>query len=148
MPSRRSFLAIALGGVAVAGGWRFFRSREQDAIVLVLRKKLNYLHLDENGMRAFAADLASRKIVSSTRLRLIGALGPIYQRFAFGHQNAVEAGIQHGEERIVTNFLLSSEFFINGADETRLVRYLGFYDAVRACSNPFARFERNITVTS
>ena len=68
-------------------------------------------------------------------------LGPIYRRLDLGDRNSLTAAIRHGEERIVTNYLLSSDFFVNGADESRTVRYLGFYDPLRACSNPFARLD-------
>ena len=39
-------------------------------------------------------------------------------------------------------FLLSSDFFALGADESKTVRYRGYYDPVRQvdrCGNPFAR---------
>jgi hypothetical protein len=43
------------------------------------------------------------------------------------------------DEAVVTAFLLSSDFFQNGADETRTVRYLAYYDPYKyACGNPFA----------
>jgi hypothetical protein len=38
-------------------------------------------------------------------------------------------------------FLMSTDFFLNGADETRTVRFLEFYDPYRGCRNPFARFD-------
>jgi hypothetical protein len=38
-----------------------------------------------------------------------------------------------------STYLLSSDFFVNGADAGQLVRYLRLYDPVRACGNPFAR---------
>jgi hypothetical protein len=133
-------IAAAGAGLLGVGGWRFLRSHDEEAILMVLRKRLGYLHLDEAGMRAFASDLASRKLVSSGKLRLMVTLGPLYRRLALNERNSITAAIRHGEERIVTNYLLSSDFFINGVDETRTVRYLGFYDPLHACSNPFARF--------
>ncbi len=46
------------------------------------------------------------------------------------------------EERICTAFLMSSDFFKNGADESRPVRYLALYEPTRiGCANPFARFD-------
>ena len=46
------------------------------------------------------------------------------------------------EERICAAFLMSSDFFTNGADETRPVRYLALYEPTKVgCTNPFARFD-------
>lgn len=40
------------------------------------------------------------------------------------------------------SFLLSTDFFQNGADERRLVRYVAFYDPYQTpCYNPFARID-------
>ena len=61
-------------------------------------------------------------------------------RAGLNGRDVVQETIRHGEERVVSAFLLSSDFFVNGADTSRIVRYLGFYDPLKACSNPFARF--------
>ena len=45
----------------------------------------------------------------------------------------------HLEDRITTQFLISSDFFANGADTSRRVTYLGYYDPMIACKNPFYR---------
>lgn len=41
-----------------------------------------------------------------------------------------------------TRLLLSTDFFLNDEDETRVIRYVTFYDpSLTLCSNPFARFD-------
>ena len=41
-----------------------------------------------------------------------------------------------------TRYLMSTDFFHHGADEARLVRYVGFYDPdLTTCNNPLARFD-------
>ena len=62
MLGRRTLIATACAGLLGAGGWRFLRSHDEEAILMVLRKRLGYLHLDEAGMRAFATDLAARRL--------------------------------------------------------------------------------------
>ncbi len=43
---------------------------------------------------------------------------------------------------IFTRFLLSTDFFANGADEAKLVRYRGFADPyLTSCYNPLATFD-------
>ena len=140
---RRQLIASAVAAIAALTGWRFVRGSPEDAVVTVLRKRLGYLQLEESGVQAYAKDLVARTALSSNKLRVIGMAGPIYARFElFVHQDALARELRHGEERVVSLYLLSSDFFENGADESRMVRYAGFYDPVREprpCGNPFAR---------
>lgn len=145
MVSRRQLLAIAAATLTATTGlvaWRFIQGSDADAIVSVLRKRLGYLILDEAGLRAFAQELTARKMVSSSRLRLLDFAGPIYTQLIPSRGTSWTHELQHGEERIVSLYLLASDFFLNGADETKTVRYRRFYDPLNnpdTCSNPFSR---------
>jgi hypothetical protein len=139
MISRRTLLAGA-AGIAAAGVWRYATTSEEDAIAAVVRRRLDYLSLDDEGLREFARDLANHGVVADGKLHMIAAVGPVYPLIAT--VPAAAQLLKHGEERIVSLYLLSSDFFVNGADEARRVRYLRFYDPIgqaRACANPFAR---------
>jgi hypothetical protein len=136
---RRTFLISGAAVLCGAVGWRFAISRDQSAIMKVLYKKLNYLKLDEAGVRQFASDLAARKDISSLRLHIIDAADGLYTHHSLAADNRVGLGIRHGEDRVVTQYLMSSDFFIKGADKDRTVSYLGYYDPLVACNNPFAR---------
>jgi hypothetical protein len=136
---RRTFLqttAVALGGVVA---WRFAVSNDEDAVVKVLYKKLAYLHLEEAGVLQFAADLSKKFIISGFRLHLIDAAGGLYTGSSLSPDGKPGRALRHGEDRVTTQYLMSSDFFINGADKTRTVKYLGYYDPMVACNNPFAR---------
>ena len=138
--SRRTLLVGAATGVAAASAWRFVRSSEADGIVAVVRERLDYLTLDDAGVYAFANDLIAQKTVAVTKLRLVAAAGPLYT--TLGSTRPMKHLLGHGEERVVSLYLLSSDFFLNGSDETRRVQYVGFYDPLGqalACANPFAR---------
>jgi hypothetical protein len=137
--NRRNVFLLGLTGIAGLVGLRLAISSDEDAITDVLRKRLAHLLLDEQGLKTFARDLASKHKVASSRLLLVSAAAPIYSRISFDGQSALSHSIRHGEERIVTDYLLSTDFFINGADESRLIRYLGYFDPMKACANPFAR---------
>lgn len=136
MIKRRHVLLAAVVGLV---GTRFLVSSDEKSIIAVLRKRLDYLRLDEAGLHAFAADLAGKHKIASSRLRWVSSFGPLYAHLNSLGTNALAHAVRHGEERIVTDYLLSSDFFINGQDETHLVKYLGFYDPMKACANPFAR---------
>jgi hypothetical protein len=143
MLDRRRFLVTSMAGLAGLVAWRLIRSSDEDAIIAVLKKRLDYLILDENGLRVFARDLVAQQIIASHKLRMLDFAGPVYTQFSLASRsNALTRAIRHGEERIVTQYLLSSDFFQNGADETREVRYYRYYDPTRTsrpCCTPFAR---------
>ena len=136
---RRYFLLSALAGVCGIAGWRFASSNEHTAIAKVLQKRLGYLKLDPDGVQQFCRDLSASGAISSARLRFIDAVGPIYTLPALSSDNRIDNSIRHGEDRVVTLYLLSTDFFRNGADVNRTVSYLHYYDPMIACGNPFAR---------
>jgi hypothetical protein len=136
---RRYFLLSGLAGVCGLAGGCYARSSDEAGIAKVLRKKLGYLKLDPAGVQRFARDMAATKSISSARLRIIDAAGPLYTRPALTSDNKLDNAIRHGEDRVVTVYLLSTDFFKNGADESRTVYYLHYYDPMIACGNPFAR---------
>ena len=136
---RRHFVFATLAALAGGAAWRLTGGTDEDAIVEVVRKKLDYLSLDEAGIRAFARDLAQRHIVSSVRLKVLMAASPLYTHLTLTGDNFLTNAIRPREERITTLYLLSSDFFVNQADQSRVVQYLGYYDPLRACANPFAR---------
>ena len=133
---------LLFGGAAVLGlaALRLGLSRPEDAVIAVLRKRLSYLQLDEASLGNFARDFAASGKMARGKLRLIAALAPLYQWLP--SDDSSPAAVRHGEERLVTAFLLSSDFFVTGADERRPVHYLRLFDPWSnpgACQNPFAR---------
>ncbi len=139
MITRRKLFLSGAAGVAALLTLRFRSATDQDAIVVVLRKRLSYLKLDDIGLRAFARDLAAKHEIASYRLRLIDAFAPLYANIKISGDNFIANTVRHGEEHIVTLYLLSSDFFVNGANAAKPVHYLGYYDPLHACGNPFAR---------
>jgi hypothetical protein len=140
MITRRQLVLVAGGIVGGYAGWRYFGSSDQEAFVTVVRRRLDYLKLDLDGVNAFARDMAAAHAISDGRLRFLNVVKPLYDHVSLSTKSRIGSALRHGEERVVTNYLLSSDFLINGADESRVVRYLGYYNPMRACGNPFAQF--------
>lgn len=135
---RRTFLAAATLGAVGAVAWRVHRSSHERAIAAILHKRLDYLRLDEAGVQRFAHDFASRDILKPRNLKTVDALWPIYRHLPVSWHYAWTTRINYAEERIVSNYLISTDFFVNGEDYTKPVMYLGYYDAMtHACGNPF-----------
>lgn len=148
---RMSRRAVLFGGVAAIGvvALRLGLSKPEDAVLTVLRKRLSYLKLDDAGLRAFASDFTASGTMARSKLRLIAAMAPLYHWLPTD-ERAPDA-VRHGEERVVTAYLLSSDFFANGADESQVVGYKGLFDpwnTLVACQNPFARLGSDPAATS
>ncbi|MEM7034922.1 MAG: hypothetical protein AAF629_35610 [Chloroflexota bacterium] len=139
--SRRLFLYAGLitSITAGLGGWWFFKVRDGDIdriIMAMIYKKLPYLNLDEAGVRAFASDYA--QFIPEEKVTVLswgGVLSPIYQYTSLLNS----ARVDNLADTVARFYLISTDFFWHGEDETRLVKYLGLYDPYqRPCGNPFA----------
>lgn len=136
---RRQVMLAGLGAACGLLGLRIALSRDESAIVKVVYKRLPYLRLDHDGVRQFARDIKGQHMVSSLRLHLLDTAGSLYTGSAMAAHNSFNDALHHGEDRIVSQYLISSDFFRYGADEARTVQYLGYYDPMVPCNNPFAR---------
>jgi hypothetical protein len=145
MNRRKLIIGSIVAAVAVVGA-RLGLASPEDAVMRVLRKRLDYLQLDPDGVRRFAADVQQRKFISRFRLTAIDFAGPLYSEADVSPDGRFGSVLRHGEDHLVTQFLISSDFFINGADTGRVVMYRGWFNPLRACGNPFARPVDGITV--
>ena len=142
MWTRRRMLMAAIAGFGAVAGGRLAIADARSAIIMVLRKRLWFLQLDEAGVQQFATDLAALSVVSEPKLKMIQATAPLYRRIDFTGRHSLAMALRHGEERIVSTYLLASDFFHNGADETKVIRYVRLYQPAKnldACSAPFSR---------
>jgi len=139
MISRRGMLAGLAAGAALAA-WRVGNVSAEDAVIEVLRRRLHYLQLNADGLKAFARDLIASQSISATKIRIAGAAGLLIP--APTSTAGLSMMLRAGEEHIVSVYLLSSSFFRSGSDVGKTIEYLGYYDPHQhPCGNPFARFE-------
>ena len=121
-------------------GWRFKKSTVEDAVTTIIKGRLHYLKLDETGVRILARELAERNAISRGKLRATSAMGSFYMPLSHATEGTfIGKALLHGEERVTTLYLLSSDFFWTGADVSKVVHYTRYYDPTVACGNPFAR---------
>lgn len=156
MIKRRQILLGSLGAAAllVVGVWGGAVAAES-AIAAAVRRRLSFLSLDEQGLRSFARDYIHfeqtywRSLLSkhSGWYGQSSWYGWKFRIYSLFHRPVDPLKASHDkrsrrerlEEYLATLFLLSSDFFVTGADESRIVRYRSLYDPMRACGNPFAR---------
>ncbi len=136
--SRRGLLLASGVGISGVVALRFAASTPSQLIAEVLRNRLSYLKLEPTGVEAFARDLMESNLVAGDKLRILSATGLL--QFPFEAVGFRPSALRLREERIITYYLLSTDFFLTGADQSRVVNYLGFYDPYKAaCFNPFPR---------
>jgi hypothetical protein len=130
MVTRRTFLrAAAWGGSTLTlaslvwpHSFAWFVDRSAARLVAIartpaarLRAHFNYLDLDPTGVDLYFADC---------------------QRYQHGFSPRLPLGPD-----VYTRYLLSTDFFQHGADESRRIHYVGFFEpSVTPCTNPLARF--------
>jgi hypothetical protein len=144
MPTRRRFLlagsgiAVALG-VGVAG---FAPTFAESQIVSHVRRRLSFLKLEEAGLHAFAQDqvsalLAKRPTWNRWKYHFLSIFTHSFTKYDRSDDH--RSRIERTTDSFSQTYLLSSNFFINGADPTQPVEYVSLYDPLRPCGNPFAR---------
>jgi hypothetical protein len=145
MITRRRLLwgGVAVAGVAAIGVVGFGRMGFEARIVSMLKRRLAYLKLDEGGLHAFARDqsnaLLTKKFPTWNRLKyhFLSISSPSFERYF--RSADTRSRVVKAEDSLISTYLLSSDFFINHADESRTIQYVSYYDPMRPCQNPFAR---------
>ena len=130
---RRKFLMLAgMGSVAAAAlaSFKFITDPFEEVAKGIIKSELNYLDLDDQGVDKFINDYARLKD-RNYKLTMKG-----YSLFGI---NAARSGKVH---QLVSAYLLSSDFFQNGMDSNRVVKYVGLYDPyLRPCAHPFSHVQ-------
>lgn len=140
MTSRRRLLLLgtAAGAVAVIGGGGaglVMMDGYRGWIRSTLRRALPGYSFDPEGFERFIDEYNSRRS-SNKKLRLFAAA----QRLAdvkWALPNDMTADVEEEERRIVSDFLVGSDFFQNYPDGSKIIIYSA---APEACGSPFATF--------
>jgi hypothetical protein len=153
MMSRRQLLLGGLGTAALAalGLGTFGRGAIEAEIAAHVRRRLSFLTLDDTGLRRFAADqvavlLAKRPTVNRLKYHFLSHIAPSFTRYL--RSTETRSRLEQTIDAFASTYLMSSDFFQNGADESETVHYVSFYDPLLACGNPFARAAIDRTATA
>lgn len=144
MTTRRRFLLIGSGvavvlGLGVVGIAPTFTESQ---IASHVRRRLSFLKLDEAGLKAFASDqvaalLAKRPTWNRMKFHFLSIFTHTFTKY--DHSDDHRSRVERMTDSFSQTYLLSSTFFVNGADPTQVVEYVALYDPLRPCGNPFAR---------
>jgi hypothetical protein len=139
---RRRFLLLGAGSaVVIATGYgvaRWYRGDPASVILAILERRLGYLPVDRTSFPRFAADYLDSRKEYRQELALL-ALFSLPYRYVTPYPLLKQGhSLRRLESNVVSRYLLSTDFFEHGADESRSIRYVEFHDPYSiACRNPF-----------
>ena len=124
MIKRRTFLLGGLGVIVVAGLGVIGVGpvAAQAEIASLVRRRLNFLKLDEAGLEQFAKDqasalLAKRPTWNRWKYHFLVIFTKQFNKY--GMSNDTRTRMQRMADSFATTYLLSSDFFVNDGDESR-----------------------------
>ena len=139
-PARRKLL-VAGAGVATLGaaGALWIGSRYDGPhawIEAVLRRNLPGVRLDPESLAKFVAELAERPDIKNRKTHLAMTLDQTMPAIT-RQMSKAQRRVERLERRVVTEYLVGSNFFRVSDPSAEVIVYAG---AMPACGNPFARF--------
>jgi len=139
---RRNFLRIAgLGTAAVVLPTIsvYSTSFEQTTADLIMNQ-FSFLKLDMAGVRQFAADYCTA--VDTNKTLYVRTKMRLYDLFK------IDSDRSQLVRTITTLYLVSTDFFNNKMDESKIVRYKGLYNPYKTpCANPFSSLYYPVAVS-
>lgn len=158
--NRRRFIGGLgiLAGSLLGGTWLVRSSRRnrperllpsvEEEILRILRVRLDYLTIAEEDAAAFAADYRTRLLPAirsearpNNRVgRWLHVASRSYFEALREHDVRRVCSKESMENRVKMDFLASSSYFYNDADESVPVTYRRLDAIYGTCRNPFARF--------
>jgi|GEM_PF-4461102 len=142
--NRRLFLLGGLAsGISVTGYgiFKWLTGQPQDIVVAILKRRLGYLNINHDDLLRFSSDYVAFKKSEQKKLRLL-SLASHPMRF-FSPYALLPQGnpLRRLENNVVSQFLLSSNYFHDGEDDAKTINYIQFYDPLNTiCANPIMRF--------
>jgi hypothetical protein len=139
---RRKFL-IVNGSVAGAAGLglaaSYALSSEESVIVAILRRRLGPLQVEAADLESFSRSYVKFRAGYRRQLRLLGSVAALLRLVTPYPFLNMGSPFRRLEDNVVSNFLLSTDFFEHGADVARPLRYVGMFDPyVQPCRRLFA----------
>jgi hypothetical protein len=143
--NRRRFIGISilsLVGIAMASIAIIYDF--ETLVFKILQQDLKTLNIDEKYFRKFASDAKA----SNYWQRIL--FDKKKKAFVFAFYFLPKIGLPYEFKyfqlrgRIVGDFLLATDFFVNKMDDKRAIKYVGLYDPyLRPCQNPFSNLNYN-----
>jgi hypothetical protein len=138
--NRRKFIGISILSMIGITVTSIFVFNDFETVVLkILKQDLKALNIQEKHFKRFIADAQNSSYVSKVmfdkKKKVFISIFHILPKVGLPG----ESKYSELRQRIVSDFLLSTDFFVNGMDPTKDVKYVGLFDPyLRPCQNPFS----------
>lgn len=130
---RRKFLQLAgLGSVVLAlPSIALYSTSPEDAAVGIILNELNFLKLERKGVEQFVTDYYKWSgIHKRLRMRLTTKANYFFK---------IDSDQSDIVRNLINTYLISTDFFQNKMDESRVIKYVGRYNPYKTpCANPFS----------
>ena len=140
---RRLFLKASAVTLLVGGGYgllKWFTAEPTDIIIAILKRRVGYLDIEFEAFKFFAGDYVKWKATEARKLKMLSVVSFPAQHISPYELLPQGNPVRRLENNVVSQFLLSTDFFQNGASDNRKIRYQGFYNPlVTICANPLMR---------
>ncbi|MDX2505580.1 MAG: hypothetical protein QNL62_14035 [Gammaproteobacteria bacterium] len=138
--SKRKFLKSAILITPLIGAGYYFSNISYEKLIKkAIHTRLHYLELDADGVDLFAKDYA--ELVNKSKITVISIDLAVSAKGIFPGFTKLNERVNTYEDYLIIKFLESSDFFFNGSDESKPVKYLGINQTnpyIALCTNPFA----------
>ncbi len=137
--SRRSVLGVSLGAAGLLGvtAWSWFRSNPEQLIAAIVNRRLGYLGASDTMVSRFATDYLELRSADVPRLAKVAILATPLRYLTVYPWVGLNHPLRRLEDNVVSNFLLSTNFFVRNGNQEPLT-YVAFHDpGTAACRNPF-----------
>lgn len=140
---RRLFLKTSAVTLVLGGGYgllKWFTAEPADIIIAILKRRIGYLNVDRDTFKVFAGDYVKWKAGEGRKLKMLSVVSFPAQHISPYDLLPQGNPVRRLENNVVSQFLLSTDFFQNGANENRKIHYRQFYNPlVTICANPLMR---------
>lgn len=129
--NRRKFLiltGVSTGCIVIPASVYFFTGDVNAYSCLLIKKQLHYLKLEEGSVEKYVSEYFNNSNDAVLRMKWKTMY---YLNSTYEDSNTLKELIKY--------YLLSTDFFINKMDESKVIKYLGLYSPYKSpVPNPFA----------
>lgn len=130
---RRNFIKLTSLGIAALALPAFgaYSTSTQEALTGIIFNEFHFLKIDPKGVEQFVKDYYT--LMGTKQRFYISLKTKAYYLFK------VDSDKSQLIRTLTTLYLLSTDFFLNRMDESKEVKYLGWYNPHKTpCANPFS----------
>lgn len=141
--SRRKLFISSVALTASAGlygAFKWLTGGPEDIVIAILHRRVGHFKIDAKVFSEFTKDYLTSKKGARKQLKILSVLSDPLEYVSPYRLLPFSNPYRRLEDNVVSQFLLSTDFFQQGASIDNNINYLGFYDPLHAiCRNPLMK---------